>query len=163
MTGEWGLRLLVLCLAITPIRRLSGWRWLAPQRRTLGLAAFVYSSLHLLTWAVLDQGLHGPAIVEDLSERPFVWLGASAFLCLLPLAITSTRGWMRRLKRHWSTLHRLAYVALVLAVGHLWWLTKADDRGPIVWAAVAALLLATRLVPWRRAAQRRESGSAVEA
>ena len=151
VTGEWALRFLVVTLAITPLRRATGWSRLAPQRRTFGLLAFAYAVLHMLTWAVLDQGLHWPSIREDLTERPFVWMGAAALLAMLPLAITSTRAWMRRLGPRWRVLHRLVWVAMAAAVAHFYWLVKADELQPLVWGAVAAALLATRLWPPRRA------------
>lgn len=155
VTGEWALRWLLATLAVTPLRRFSGWSALAAQRRTLGLAAFAYAVLHMLTWAVLDQGLHGPSIAEDLLERPYIWLGASAFVLLLPLAATSTRAAMRRLGRRWVTLHKAMYVAVVLAVGHYAWLVKADERGPIAYAVVAAMLLGLRI----RGPSRRRPGA----
>jgi sulfoxide reductase heme-binding subunit YedZ len=147
VTGEWALRWLLATLAITPLRRFTGWSALAPQRRTLGLASFAYACLHMLTWAVLDQGLHGPSIADDLLERPYIWLGASAFVALLPLAATSTRAAMRRLGPRWRTLHKATYLALVLALAHYAWLVKADERGPLAYAAVAAVLLGLRFVP----------------
>lgn len=151
VTGEWALRLLVLALAITPLRRLTGRARLAPQRRTLGLLAFAYAVLHGLTWAVLDQGLHLPSIREDLTERPFVWLGASALLAMTPLAVTSTRAWMRRLGRRWARLHRLVWVAAAAAVGHFLLLVKADEREPLIWIGIVVALAAARLWPARRA------------
>ncbi len=153
VTGEWALRLLVVTLAITPLRRVTGWSRLAPQRRTLGLLAFAYAVLHMLTWAVLDQGLHWPSIQEDLSKRPFVWLGATGLLAMLPLAITSTRAWMRRLGARWRVLHRLVWVAAVAAVAHYYWLVKADVVQPLVFAGLVVVLLAARFWPTRRRAR----------
>ena len=160
VTGEWALRWLLVTLAITPLRRWTGWAVLAPQRRTFGLATFAYASLHMLTWAVLDQGLHAPSIAEDLIERPYIWLGASAFVVLLPLAATSTRASMRRLGPRWRTLHKATYLAVVLALAHYAWLVKADERGPLAYAAVAAVLLGLRFVPVpRRGTRSRPSAS----
>lgn len=144
-TGDWGLRLLLATLAVTPLRRQLGWPWLAPYRRTLGLLCFSYACAHVSTWALLDLGLDLAAIREDIGKRPFVMAGLAAFSCLAPLAVTSTRGWMRRLGRRWTGLHRLVYVAACLAVLHFFWLVKADHREPLVYAAALALLLAARL------------------
>lgn len=146
-TGEWALRLLLATLAVTPLRRWTGWSALAPQRRTVGLAAFVYATAHMLTWAVLDQGLHGPSIAEDLLERPYIWLGASAFAVLCVLAATSTRAAMRRLGRRWPRLHKAVWLALALALAHYAWLVKSDERAPLAYAFAAALLGALRFLP----------------
>ena len=144
VTGEWGLRLILLSLAITPARRAFGWRGIAPLRRTLGLAGFSYACLHLATWAVLDRELDAAAILEDLTERPYVMVGMSAFLLLSLLAITSTRSWMKRLGRRWVSLHRAVYLAAILAVVHHFWLIKADYAPAIVHAALLAGLLGAR-------------------
>jgi sulfoxide reductase heme-binding subunit YedZ len=149
-TGDWALRFLLATLALTPLRRLLGWHGAVAYRRLLGLAAFAYASAHFAIWAVIDLGLDGAAIVEDVAERPFVTAGLAAFLLLAPLALTSTRGWMRRLGRRWAQLHRLAYLAAALAVLHYLWLVKADLRPPLAHAAVLALLLAARLPGVRR-------------
>jgi sulfoxide reductase heme-binding subunit YedZ len=151
-TGETALRLLLASLAVTPLRRAFGWSALAPYRRTLGLLAFGYACLHLATWIVLDLFFDWAAMLEDVAERPYVTAGAAAFLCLLPLALTSTRSWIRRLgARRWAALHRLVYVAAAAAVVHFLWLVKADLREPLLYAAVLALLLGARLW-WRLAA-----------
>ena len=152
VTGEFALRWLIVTLAITPIRRITGWAAIAPWRRTFGLAAFAYTVLHLLTWLVLDQGLDGTAIAEDLVERPYIWLGMAGFVTMVPLAATSTRASMRRLGKRWVLLHRLTYLAAVLGVAHWWWLVKADERGPMVHAIVIAVLLGLRFVPARKPA-----------
>ena len=148
VTGEWGLRCVLLSLAVTPARRFLGWRWAAPLRRTLGLAGFSYASLHLATWAFLDLGLDGAAIIEDLTERPYVMAGMAAFTILLALAITSTRKAMKRLGKRWIELHRLVYLAAILAVVHHFWLTKADLQAPLFHATWLAALFAARLA-WR--------------
>jgi sulfoxide reductase heme-binding subunit YedZ len=148
-TGETALRLLLLALAVTPARRWLGLRALAPLRRTFGLLAFFYACLHFLTWIGLDLFFDWQAIVEDVAERPYVTAGFFAFLCLIPLAVTSTRAMARRLGRHWKTLHRLAYVAGIAAVTHFLWLVKKDQREPLLYAAVLGVLLAARL-PWRK-------------
>ena len=148
VTGDWALRFLLLSLAVTPLRRLLHWNELVAYRRMLGLFAFFYAVLHLSTFVVLDHYFDWPAIVADVYKRPYVTAGATAFLCLLPLAMTSTRGWIRRLGRRWTTLHRLAYVAAVAAVFHYWWLVKADVRKPLWYAAALAVLLAARGAYW---------------
>jgi len=147
-TGAWTLRLLVLCLAVTPLRRLSGWSWLAPQRRSLGLLAFGWACLHVGVYALFDLGLDASVLAEDLGERPYVVAGFAAFVCLLPLAATSTRAAMRRLGRRWKRLHRLVYVAAVAAVVHFLWLVKLDLREPIVYAFVVGGLLGLRGLWW---------------
>ena len=150
-TGTWALRLLVLGLALTPLRRLSGQAWPVRFRRLVGLYAFFYACLHLATWLVLDLGGYWTQVFDDLAKRPYITLGFSAWLLLLPLALTSTRGWMRRLGRRWGQLHKLVYAAAVLAVLHYLWLVKADLREPLVYAAIVALLLSLRW-RWRRRA-----------
>jgi sulfoxide reductase heme-binding subunit YedZ len=147
-TGEWALRWLLTSLAITPARRWLGWSWLAPLRRTFGLASFTYAAVHLTTWAFLDLGLNLAAIFEDLSERPYVMAGMAAFSLLLSLALTSTRASMKRLGSRWISLHRVVYVAALLAVVHHFWLIKADYRPAIVHGSILAALLAARLL-WR--------------
>jgi len=156
-TGDWGLRLLLLTLAVTPLRRLTGWGWLLRFRRMLGLFAFFYLSLHLATYLGLDQFFDWAAVAEDIAKRPYITLGFAAFLLLVPLAVTSTRGMVRRLGRRWQTLHRLIYPAAVLGVLHFLWLTKADTREPLLYAAVLTLLLALR---WPR--RQRQAAPATE-
>ena len=157
VTGEWGLRLVLASLAITPARRWLGWRAVAPLRRTLGLAAFAYAALHLATWALLDHALDGAAIAEDLTERPWVIVGMASFVLLAALAVTSTRGSIRRLgAARWTALHRAVYAAAALAVVHHFWLLKADLRPAIVHAGILAVLLGARLA-WRLRAARRSS------
>lgn len=154
-TGDWALRFLIASLAITPLRRLSGWNQLIAYRRTLGLLAFTYALLHLATFVVLDHWFDWARILADVRKRPFVTAGAVAVTCLLPLAVTSTRGWIRRLGKRWTTLHRLAYVAAAAAVLHYWWLVKADVRAPLWYGVVLAVLLLARAIParaWRRLA-----------
>lgn len=150
VTGEWTLRLLILTLAVTPLRRWLGWGWLSPLRRTLGLAAFGWACLHLLTWVALDQFFDWRAMLEDVFERRFITVGMAAFLCLVPLAITSTRAWMKRLGPRWIRLHRLAYVAGLLGVLHYVWGAKADLLAPLAYAAILGLLLGSRLARLRR-------------
>jgi len=144
-TGEWALRFLLVCLAVTPARRWLGLSWLAPLRRTFGLLAFTYATLHLSTWVVLDWFFDLEAMLEDVAERRYITAGMAAYLLLVPLAVTSTRGWIRRLGRRWLTLHRVVYAAAALAVLHYAWLVKADLLPPLLHAGVLATLLALRL------------------
>jgi sulfoxide reductase heme-binding subunit YedZ len=146
VTGEWALRFLLLSLAVTPLRRLFGWNGLIAYRRMLGLFAFFYAVLHLGTWVGLDHNFDWPRLWADVRKRPYVTAGMVAFSCLVPLAITSTRGWIRRLGKRWTMLHRLAYVAAIAAVVHYWWLVKADVRGPGWYALGLAALLGVRLI-----------------
>lgn len=147
-TGDWGLRFILLSLAITPARRWFGWHQIAPLRRTLGLIGFSYACLHLSTWALLDHGLDTHAIFEDLTERPYVMAGLGSFVLLLALAVTSTRKSIKRLGLRWVRLHQAVYAAAILAVIHHFWLTKADYRPAIVHGTILALLFAARLL-WR--------------
>jgi len=143
-TGGWALGFLLISLAVTPARKLTGLARLAPLRRTVGLIAFAYACLHFLTWLALDQFFDWRAMWEDVQERRFITAGFAALLCLLPLAATSTRGWMRRLGRRWLQLHRLAYAAATLGVLHFIWLVKADLLEPLLFAAALAVLLGIR-------------------
>jgi len=151
-TGLWALRLLLLSLAVTPLRNMTHWNGIIPFRRTFGLLAFVYATLHFSTWLVLDHFFDWSEIVEDISERPYVTAGFTAFVCLLPLAATSTRGWIRRLGKRWTKLHRLVYLAATAAVIHYWWLVKSDVTEPRYYAVALAVLLAPRLVLLRQRA-----------
>ena len=146
--GQWGLRFLLITLAVTPLRRITGWHWLVRLRRMLGLFAFFYVVLHFLTYAVIDHRLDLAMIVEDVFERPFITLGMTALLLLIPLAVTSTNKMMRRLGRRWQSLHRLVYPIAVLGVWHLWWQVKQDIREPLIYALILAGLLGYRV--WYR-------------
>lgn len=148
-TGEWALRLLLLTLTITPLRKLSGWNWLAPHRRTLGLACFTYACVHFATYLVFDLGFDFAFLGEDIAERPYITVGFATFLSLFVLAATSNKRAIRKLKKRWVTLHRLIYLAGIGAVVHFLWLVKADLREPLIYAGILAVLLATR-VPWRK-------------
>ena len=144
-TGEWGLRFLVATLALTPIRLVSGWNVVLRFRRMLGLFAFFYAFMHLSTYLVLDQFFVWEDIVEDILKRPYITLGMGGFLCMLPLALTSTRGAITRLGgRRWRQLHRLSYVAGVLGVVHFLWLVKADHREPLIYLGLLLLLFLIR-------------------
>ena len=147
--GNWGLRFIMITLAITPLRRLTGWNWLARFRRMLGLFTFFYVLLHFLTWLILDQGVLLAAIIEDIAKRPFITIGFAALLLLLALAVTSTNGMRRRLGRRWQKLHNSVYVIAILGVWHYWWQVKQDITEPAIYAAILAALLGIRLW-WRR-------------
>jgi sulfoxide reductase heme-binding subunit YedZ len=147
-TGSWALRLLLATLAVTPVRRLTGWSELVRLRRMLGLLAFFYASLHFLTYAWIDQAWAWADMVEDVAKRPYVTLGFTAFVLLVPLAATSTDGMIRRLGgRRWRQLHRLVYVAAAAGCAHYLWLVKADVRDPLLYLGLLAALLALRLAP----------------
>ena len=148
VTGDWALRFLLLSLSVTPLRRLFGWSWAAPLRRTLGLTAFGYACCHYLIYLGLEHFFDWRLIVEDVLERRYVWAGFTAFLCLVSLAATSTRAMMRRLGRRWVSLHRLVYLAAVLGVIHFLWLVKSDLREPLLYVAVLTFLLWLRLWFW---------------
>ncbi len=148
--GNWGLRLIVITLAITPLRRLTGWNWLTRFRRMLGLFTFFYVFMHFLTWLILDQGVLVSAILEDIVERPFITIGFVALLLLTALAVTSTNGMRRRLGRRWQHLHYAVYPIAILGVWHYWWQVKKDITEPLIYAALVAVLLGARLVTFRR-------------
>ena len=143
--GRWGLKFLLLSLTITPLRRWTGWNWLIRFRRMLGLFAFFYIMLHFLTYAILDQGLNLAVIIEDVIKRPYITLGMAAFVLLIPLALTSTKGMMRRLGKRWQKLHRLVYVVAIAGVWHFYWQVKLDTLDATIYALVLALLLITRV------------------
>ncbi len=150
-TGDWALRFLLLSLAMTPLRRVLDQAWPIRFRRLLGLYAFFYACLHLTIYVVLDLNGYWAQILEDIVKRPFITVGFLAWLLLTPLAITSTRGWIKRLGRRWGQLHRAVYAVGILAVLHFFWLAKADLREPLIYAAILALLLGLRLYwRWRR-------------
>lgn len=148
--GNWNLRFIMITLAVTPLRRLTGWNWLARFRRMLGLFTFFYVLMHFLTWLLLDQGLLLSAIVEDLVKRPFITLGFIAFLLLTAMAVTSTNRMRRRLGRRWDTLHYSIYVIGILGVWHYWWQVKKDISEPLIYALILGLLLGIRLWWWRQ-------------
>jgi|TARA_Y100001949_G_scaffold55660_1_gene46766 sulfoxide reductase heme-binding subunit YedZ len=152
--GDTSLVILLVTLSITPIRRLTGWNDLAPLRRPLGLFAFFYLTTHFLWYAVVDEGLAFEFIVEDVIERPYILAGFTAWLMLIPLAITSTKGWIRRLKKNWQKLHRLVYVATGLGVLHFYWQVKADTYWPLVATTVLVALMLLRIRQARRPSQR---------
>ena len=143
--GRWGLKFLLLGLTITPLRRWTGWNWLLRFRRMLGLFAFFYIVLHFLTYAILDQGLDFVTIIEDVIKRPYITLGMTGLLLLIPLAVTSTKGMMRRLGKRWQKLHRLVYVIAIAGVWHFYWQVKLDTLDATVYAAMLLVLLGSRI------------------
>jgi sulfoxide reductase heme-binding subunit YedZ len=147
--GNWSLRFILITLAVTPLRRLTGWNWLARFRRMLGLFTFFYVLMHFLTWLVLDQGLLMSAVFEDIAERPFITIGFTALLLLTALAATSTNGIRRRMGHRWQTLHYAAYLIGILGVWHYWWQVKKDITEPLIYALILALLLGYRLIRWQ--------------
>lgn len=162
-TGIWALRLLLGSLAVTPLRRLTGWNGVIQYRRMLGLFAFFYASLHLLIYLVLDQGLEFRYIFGDIAKRPFITAGMVAFLLMAPLALTSTRGWIRRLGRRWQALHRLVYVSAVAAALHFLWKVKVIIGEPVYYAVILAVLLGFRLAWWWRQAARARARQPLQA
>ena len=160
-TGWWTLALILITLSVTPVRRLAGLPWLLRLRRTLGLFAFFYASLHFLTYIWLDQFFDWKDIVKDIGKRPFITLGFAAFVLLIPLAITSTNAMVRHLgAKRWQRLHRLIYVSSALGVAHFWWLVKKDITEPFIFAVLLATLFIIRLLYLLRQ-QRRSSTPAV--
>lgn len=156
-TGAWSLRLLLLTLAMTPLRTLSAWTWPLKLRRMFGLYAFFYVCLHFAIYAFLDLQLDFSVLGEDIAKRPYITVGFTSFVLLIPLAATSWNGAMRRLGRRWKQLHRLAYVVAVLSVLHFIWLVKADLLEPLLHAAFLMLLFAFRLAPLKDWLRRKRS------
>lgn len=163
-TGLWTLVFLCITLAVTPVRRLSGWSDVARMRRMLGLFAFFYGTLHFLTYVWFDQWFDVGAMVHDIIRRPFITVGFAAFVLMIPLAATSPLAMMRRLGRRWQTLHRMIYPIAVLAVLHFWWMRagKHNFEAPAIYGGIIVMLLSLRL--WwrlmraRQAVNRREDG-----
>jgi sulfoxide reductase heme-binding subunit YedZ len=151
-TGDWTIRFLCFTLCITPLRALLNQPQITRFRRMLGLFAFFYGCVHLSIWLFLDPKQNTiPAIWEDIVKRRYITVGMLAFLAMLPLAITSTAGWVRRLTfKRWKRLHRLIYVSAIAGVIHYWWLVKSDIRLPLMYAAIVAVLLVYRVVVWQR-------------
>ena len=146
--GEWGLRILLLALLLSPLSRMLKWIQVLQLRRMLGLFAFFYASLHLLCYLVFEQAFDIKAMIDDIWERPFIAIGFGGFLCLLPLAITSTRQIMRQMGQRWKLLHRLVYLAVILCVIHFWWLVKTDISEPLVYASLTTAILLERVWQW---------------
>jgi methionine sulfoxide reductase heme-binding subunit len=148
-TGDWTLTLVLATLTITPLRRITRQYWLIGVRRMIGLFAFFYGGLHFTTYIWLDKSFDLHEMFKDIAKRPFITVGFSAFVLLIPLALTSTAGWIRRLGgRNWQRLHRLIYLTGILGVIHYLWLVKADRRKPLEYGFVLSLLLLYRVVMW---------------
>lgn len=148
-TGEWAFKLLLITLTVTPLRKLTGWNSVIRLRRMLGLYAFFYACLHFLTWLVFDHFFDLSEIAKDIVKRPYITVGFTAFVLLIPLAVTSTNAMMRRLGTRWGKLHQLVYVVATLGVLHFLWLVKADVREPVIYGLIVAALLGWRAW-WRR-------------
>ena len=146
--GNWAIRFIMITLAVTPLRRISGWNWLSRFRRPLGLFTFFYALIHFLTWLILDQGLLMSAVLEDITKRPFITIGFAALLLLTAMAATSTTGMRRRMGRHWDKLHYSAYAVGILGVWHYWWQVKKDTSDAWIYAVILAVLLGYRI--WRQ-------------
>jgi sulfoxide reductase heme-binding subunit YedZ len=156
-TGIWTLRLLGATIAITPIRWLTRWNPIITFRRMIGLFAFFYGTIHFLIYFILDRSLMFDGLWEDIVKRPYITVGFSAFVLMIPLAITSTKAWIRRLGgQRWNLLHKLVYVSATLGVLHYWWKVKLDVTNPMIYAAIVAVLLGWRVV---KAINRRQAGS----
>jgi sulfoxide reductase heme-binding subunit YedZ len=148
-TGRWTLTFLLITLAVTPLRRLTGLPWLIRFRRMLGLYAFFYGTLHLMTYVWLDKSFAVGEMLHDIAKRRFITAGMTAWGLMLPLALTSTAGWIRRMGgKRWQKLHRLIYGSAAAGVVHFIWLVKADLRRPLTYGAILAMLLAYRMVMW---------------
>ncbi|HUR91845.1 MAG TPA: protein-methionine-sulfoxide reductase heme-binding subunit MsrQ [Gemmatimonadaceae bacterium] len=157
-TGRWALRFIAITLAVTPLRRLTGWNELIKYRRMVGLFAFFYATLHLSAFIGLDMFFDVGDIVEDIVKHPYITIGMATWLLLLPLAVTSTKGWVRRLGgKRWNKLHRLIYVAAITGTIHYLWAVKKDTFLPLVYLAIIASLLAWRLWVWLAKRRARDS------
>lgn len=163
-TGDWTLRFLVITLAVTPLRKLLRLPQLIRFRRMLGLFAFFYAFLHFSTWIVLDQFFDWRGMLKDVEKRPFITVGFTAFALMIPLAVTSTAGWIRRLGgRRWQWLHRLIYASAILGVIHYYWLVKSDERKPLEYAWMVGILLAWRVGSWMVGKWHRPASGALSA
>ena len=149
-TGDWTLRLLLVTLSLSPLRQWTGQASFIRFRRMLGLYTFFYGCCHFSIWFIADHSLDPGSMIEDIIKRPYITLGFSALLLMLPLAITSNQVMIRRLGKNWKTLHQLVYLVILLAVLHFVWLTKADYLEPTIYAIIAMILLAHRLGPIKR-------------
>ena len=152
-TGIWALRFLIVTLAVTPVRRVTGWNRVIQYRRMFGLFAFSYVCVHFAIYIGLDQTFAFDLILKDVAKRPFITMGFTAFVLMIPLALTSTKGWIRRLGRRWQLLHRLIYVSAVCAAVHYLWKVKVIIGSPVYYAIVIALLLGFRVLWQLRSAK----------
>jgi methionine sulfoxide reductase heme-binding subunit len=150
-TGDWTLRFLLITLSVSPMRKLTGQLWLIRYRRMFGLFAFFYGTLHFLTYIWLDKFFDLHEMLHDIAKRKFITVGFTAFVLLIPLALTSTQGGIRRLGgKRWQALHRLIYFSAMAGVIHYWWLVKADIHKPLEYAAILTILLGYRIAVWAR-------------
>lgn len=155
-TGDWTIRFILITLCVTPLRKLLNQPKVTRYRRMLGLFAFFYGFLHLMTWMWLDKFFDLPEMLKDVLKRPFITVGMTAFALMIPLAITSTAGWVRRLGfARWQLLHRLVYFTALAGVIHYYWLVKSDIRLPVMYGAILAVLMSYRLVVWLRSPTQR--------
>jgi methionine sulfoxide reductase heme-binding subunit len=163
-TGKWTLTFLLITLSVTPLRKLSGLSWLIKFRRMLGLFAFFYGCLHLTTYVWLDKFFNVHEMLHDIAKRRFITAGMTAWTLMLPLALTSTAGWIRRLGgKRWQQLHRLIYFSAAAGVVHFIWLVKADLRRPLTYGTILAVLLGYRLAVWLLARSRTRRASVEQA
>jgi sulfoxide reductase heme-binding subunit YedZ len=163
-TGKWTLTFLLITLSVTPVRKLSGLTWLIRFRRMLGLYAFFYGCLHLTTYIWLDKFFNVPDMLHDIAKRRFITAGLTAWTLMLPLALTSTKGWIRRLGgKRWQNLHRLIYFSAAAGVVHFIWLVKADLRLPLTYGSILAVVLAYRVIAWLLARARSRRALAEQA
>lgn len=163
-TGKWTLTFLLITLSVTPLRKITAAPWLVRFRRMLGLFAFFYGTLHLMTFVWLDKSFDVHAMLHDIVKRRFITAGMTAWSLMLPLALTSTAGWIRRLGgKRWQKLHRLIYFSAAAGVIHFVWLVKADLRRPLTYGVILACLLAFRAVSWGIARARSRAREAVPA
>jgi sulfoxide reductase heme-binding subunit YedZ len=162
-TGDWTLRFLVITLAITPLRKIFGLPVLIRFRRMLGLFAFFYGTLHFTTYVWLDQFFDVHSMIKDVAKRPFITAGFTGFVLLIPLALTSTAGWIRRLGgKRWQLLHRLIYVSALAGAIHYYWLVKSDVRKPVFYGSMVLLLLLWRIQAYFQSKKKRSAPAAVE-
>ena len=160
-TGDWTLRFLLITLAVTPLRKIAGWHSLASFRRMLGLYAFFYGVVHLASYVSFDHVFDVAEILRDIVKRPFITVGFTALVLLIPLAVTSTNRMVQRLgAKRWLALHRLIYVIAPLGVLHFWWMVKRDVTEPVIYAAILAVLLGYRIWAKTKDRRRREKPAA---
>ncbi len=159
-TGDWTMIFILTTLSITPLRKLTKQYWLIGVRRMLGLFAFFYGCLHFTTYIWLDKFFDVNEMIKDVYKRPFITAGFTAFVLMIPLALTSTKGWIRRLGgKNWQRLHRLIYITAIAGVIHYIWLVKADLRKPLQYAFVLGVLLTYRIVDWLLEARKRAASA----
>jgi methionine sulfoxide reductase heme-binding subunit len=159
-TGDWTIIFLLITLAITPLRRITGQNWLIRFRRMTGLYAFFYGVLHFTTWLWLDKFFDVGEMVKDIGKRPFITVGFLGFVLMIPLAVTSTQWAIRKMGKNWASLHRLVYLSAIAGVVHYWWLVKIDVSKPLRYAVILSLLLGWRAVIWAMKKSRAQSAPA---